>query len=422
LKGTQGPAVRLLLTAGLLVLAACAVVEPPPGGPIDTQPPFVTFVYPDSGATDIGTVKTLKIAFSEKMDRLPATGWLHFFPDQRVRKTRWKGATVAEVELEQPLPADTLIVVEISGNMRDSHKVKARAGRRYPIATTDTIARGSLAGILVLEDKPLTGGVVELYGMQPDTLEYFQRPLVRRTVTDEKGAYRFDWLPIPGGPWVARAFGSKDGSLRPGERDPQRLVPDTLRITTEAPEMVVGITTLYPHDAPGRLRTGPFTAPDWPGAVLAFTMIISDADTGFVAVPTRAARYPMSVLLPDSGGVVQEVKPGNNRLIAFVDIDADSSFTSVPDTALGAAVAALTDTVTWYMEPWALLEGVAVQPGLESSFVMPVWGDSLVVAEPPPPAAVPVLPDSLGAALADSLKAALGDSLPQAPRRRSENK
>lgn len=415
-----------LLTAGLLMLTACAVVEPPPGGPVDTQPPFVTFVFPDSGATGLGEVKKLKIAFSEKMDRQPATGWLHFFPDQRIRKTSWKGATVAEIELEESLPADTLIVVEISGGMRDSHKVKSKGGRRYPIATADTIAAGALAGILVLEDQPLTNGVVELYGMQPDTLEYFQRPLVRRTVTDAKGAYRFDWLPVPGGPWVARAFGSKDGSLRPGERDPQRLLPDTLQVTRENPEQVVGITTLFNYHTPGRLLTGPFTPPDYPGRILAFTMVIGDADTGFVAVPTRGTRFPMSVLLPDTGGTVREVKPGLNRLIAFVDVDADSNFTAVPDTLLGAAVAALTDTVSWYMEPWTLVEGLQVEPGLDSRFTMAAWGDSLAAAEaPPPPPTVPDslaagMVDSLGVALPDSLRGSRPDSLPPGPRKRTE--
>lgn len=379
---------------------------------MDTQAPFVTFVLPDSGSTYLHNVTKLTVAFSEKMDRQPATGWLHFFPDQRIRKTSWKGATVAEIELEVPLPEDTLVVVEISGAMRDAHKVKARRGRSYPLATGDTIASGSLAGLLILEDKPLAGGVVELYGLQPDTLDYFQRPLVRRTTADDKGAYRFDWLPVPGGPWVARAFGSKDGALRPGDRDPQRLIPDTLSVTAEKPAGVVGVTTLYPFDKAGRLRTGPFAGPPYAGRILAFTMVIGDADTGYVAAAARRPQFAMSALLPDSGGVVTKVKPGTNRLVAFVDVDADSSFSAVPDTLLGAEVAARTDTVTWYLEPWTLQEGLVVEPGLESRFTMPAWTDSLTVtAAPPRPMA-----------MVDTVAAGLPDSLPPDPRRRLENK
>ena len=397
----------MLLTAGLALLAACAVVEPPPGGPVDTEPPYLAFVFPDSGSTNLGDLKVLKFAFSEKMDRQPATSWLHFFPDQRIRKTKWKGATVAEVELENPLPADTLIVVEISSGLRDAHKVKSRRGRRFPLATADTIATGSLAGVLILEDGPLTDGVVELYGLQPDSLEYFQRPLIRRTVTDDKGAYRFDWLPVPGGPWVARAFGSKSGSLRPGENDPQRIIPDTLRVTVEQPNGVVGVTTLYKHDTPGRLRTGPFAAPDYSGRVLAFARIISDSDTGFVAVPVNRSSQSMSVLLPDSGGVVSQVRPGLNRLVAFVDVDRDSSFSVVPDTLLGEDVAARSDTVAWYLEPWTILEGLLVEPGLTTDFNMPAWPDSLTMGQAPQVMVMPA--DSLRAAGPDSTTAAPGD-------------
>jgi hypothetical protein len=398
-----------VLAAGLVFLTSCAVVEPPPGGPEDVDPPYVTFVYPDSGTTGLQDVKKLRVVFSEKMDRQSATTWLHFFPDQRIRKTKWKGSTSAEIELEEPLPADTLIVVEISAGLRDAHKVKSRTGRRYPLATGDTIATGTLSGVLLLEDAPVTTGVVELYGLQPDTLEFFQRPLIRRTVTNETGAYRFDWLPVPGGPWVARAFSNKDGSLRPGERDPQRLVPDTLRVSVDQPDGVVGITTLYTYDTPGRLSTGPFAAAPYPGQVMAFTLQISDADTGYVAVPASPRQHPMSVLLPDTGGVVTKVKPGLNRLIAFVDVDADSTFGSVPDTLLGVAVAALTDTLSWYLEPWTILEGLQVEPGLETAFVMPAWTDSLTIMPAPVPREAPA--DTMAVGPADSLATMPPDSL-----------
>lgn len=411
LKSMLRPALAAgyLLAAGLVLLNSCAVVEPPPGGPEDVDPPYVTFVYPDSGATGLQDVKKLRVVFSEKMDRQAATSWLHFFPDQRIRKTKWKGSTSAEIELENPLPADTLIVVEISAGLRDAHKVKSRQGRRYPLATGDSIPSGTLSGVLLLEDAPVTSGVVELYGLQPDTLEYFQRPLIRRTVTSETGAYRFDWLPVPGGPWVARAFSNKDGSLRPGERDPQRLIPDTLRVTPAEPDGVVGITKLFAYDTPGRLRTGPFTAPGHTGQVMAFTLQISDADTGYVAVPATPRQHPMSVLLPDTGGVVTKVKPGLNRLIAFVDVDDDSTFSSVPDTLLGSVVAGLTDTLTWYLEPWTILEDLRVEPGLESRFTMPAWTDSLTVMPAPIVREAPA--DSMAAGLADSLETARPDSL-----------
>ena len=112
----------------------------------------------------------------------------------------------------------------------------------------------------------------------------------------------------------------------------------------------------------------------------------------------------MSVLSPDSGGVVTLVKPGANRLIAFVDVDADSNFSAVPDTLLGREIAARTDTVSWYLEPWTMAEGLQVEPGLIADFLMPAWPDTLSGALAPPPLVPPVgLADSLGTVLPDSL-------------------
>ena len=375
-------AVALLAAAGVIglstLLSSCAIMEAPPGGPVDEEPPFVTFVYPDSGAVDVGPIQKLTIAFSEKMDRQPATSWLYFFPDQRIRKTSWKGATVAEVELEEPLPADTTLVIEIAGGMRDAHRVKNEKMRRYPLATGPELASGSLSGKLMLEDEALKNGIVELYPMQPDSLEYFQRPLARRTHTDARGVYHFHWLPVPGGPWVARAFQAKEGSLRPQENSPQRMLPDTLAVSSEHPDTTVATVIVYRPTTTGRLEAGPFAPhPRFAGAVMAFTMEITEADTGYIAAPRGGGGVVFSTLLPDSGGTVQDVKPGRNRLVAFVDVNADSMFSSVPDTLLGAEVAALTDTLTWYMEPWALQEGIDVLPGLPTAITMPAWPDTL---------------------------------------------
>lgn len=402
----------LLLAVGLALVTSCAVVEPPPGGPIDRTPPHLVSVFPDSGSTGLGEVSVLKFTFSEKMDRANAFSWLFFFPDQRVKKTKWKGATVAEVYLENPLPADTLVVVEVAGAMRDAHKVGNKQSRRFPLATGDSIPTGILAGVLLFEDGPLSNGVVELYGLQPDTLEYFRRPMIRRTVTDETGGFRFDWLPVPSGPFLVRAFVDEDNNLRPGERDPQRLLPDTLSVDLATGTATAGVTTLYPINTPGRLFADPFEAPDYSGEVLSWAMSITDADTGYYPEPVPAGRQIFGLLDPVEGGVLEEVKPGNNRVIAFVDVDADSSFSAVADTLLFPNAESLADSVLWYLEPWVMVEDVELEPGLTARFTLPAWGDSLTSWTAPEPE--PELPDSLRAALADSLSAALADTLPPA--------
>ncbi len=130
-RGTFRAGLRPWLAEGAALLAlsgpgsACAVVEPPPGGPVDMTPPHLVFMIPDSAATGLGDVTSINLTFSEKMDRTSAVTWLHFFPDQRIRKTKWTGATEAEIEFCEPLPADTVIVVEICPGCDDAHKVKS---------------------------------------------------------------------------------------------------------------------------------------------------------------------------------------------------------------------------------------------------------------------------------------------------------
>jgi len=377
------------------------VVEPPPGGPLDTDPPFLVSVFPDSGSTGLSDVSVLRFTFSEKMDRANAFSWLYFFPDQSVSKTKWHGSTEAEVFLENPLPADTLVIVEIAGAMRDAHKVKNKRSRRFPIATSDTIASGVLAGVLLFEDGPLVNGVVELYGLQPDSVQYFRRPILRRTVTNDQGIYEFDWLPIPSGPYLVRAFKDDDNNLRPGEADPQRLLADTLTVDIKSGMATAGVMTLYPVNAPGTLVADPFPAPAYCGPVLAWAMAITDSDTGYYPAPNKLSRDKFGVVHPDSGGIIEEVSPGQSRVIAFVDVDRDSTFSVIADTMLFPSGKSPADTVMWYLEPWVVLEDVHLEPGLSSHFLLPAWGDSLTSWDAPEPA--PAQNDSLTSALVDSL-------------------
>ncbi len=372
---------------------------------MDKIRPHLVFMIPDSASTGLNVVETLDLTFSEKMDRVSAVTWLHFFPDQRIRQTKWHGATRAEIILEYPLPADTVIVVEVAGGMRDAHKVANRRSRRYPLSTGGEIPSGRISGVLVMADSAVTNGVVELYDVPPDTLEYFEQNLLRRTVTDNTGAFTFNWLPTPGGPWLLRAFADANGDLRPGETEAQRLLPDTLSLTVNLVEAVAGVTTLFPTNTPGRMLIAPFELPDSAGSPLAWTMSISEEDTGWVPVALAQANY--AALDPAIESPVGDVLPGNNRLVVFMDVDGDSLFSGVPDSLLGAIPDSLRyvgeDSVTThFLEPWLLVEDIFVDPGLDTSVELPLEAYTVTPWMPPPP--MPAMPDSSGlGAAADSL-------------------
>src|SRR5690606_3874404 len=58
----------------LLLVAGCAHVEPPSGGPPDTTPPAVTAVYPAPDARDVPRDAPVVFRFGEWIDRNAARG------------------------------------------------------------------------------------------------------------------------------------------------------------------------------------------------------------------------------------------------------------------------------------------------------------------------------------------------------------
>jgi Big-like domain-containing protein len=399
-------AVGLVLLVSLALAAACAIVEAPQGGPVDTRPPRLISVEPDSGTVNLTDQKKLRFRFSEKMDRKAAASWLRIFPEQEIKSTKWHGATEAEVVFFDPLPADTVVVVELMPGTTDSHRVRSDQSRRYPLATGDSLYSGLINGRLVMGDTAMAGAVVELFSIPPDTVEYFQQKPLRRTESDALGIFRFDWLPVPGGPWLLRAYADKDHNLRAGEKDAQRLLPDTLSISATAQVGDAGTTTIFAWDHPGTLQTRAFPPPEWAGGIGAWALSVTDADTGWAPAPMARAKAAVGWLDPATGGSIPDAPPHVVRVIVFVDIDGDSTFSAVPDSLYGFPGHAEADTTPWFLEPWGLVEGIELEPGLFAEFVVPAVGDSLV----PWAAPIPVALDSLATTPGDSLSAAVVDS------------
>ena len=150
---------------------------------------------------------------------------------------------------------------------------------------------------------------------------------------------------------------------------------------------MLGIRTLYQPDAPGSLAGRLEQRPLQPGPVFAFTRKIGEDDPGFTPEP-QPARSIAGQAVPDTGDfILEEVGPGLVRAVFFVDIDGDSLLSAVPVPP---------DSVL-YLEPWALVDSLLVEPGLTASMPAPFWPDTLTFW------AVPV--DSLAPAAADTLDA-----------------
>jgi hypothetical protein len=347
---------------GLVLGLGCATVEGPSGGPEDTTPPAVVGVYPDSGAVGLPAIQMISFTFSEKMEPVPAQSFLFLYPSVPVKKTKWRGRRQVEVQLEESLPPDTVIVVELKAGLADAHRVRSVTSRRYPLATAAAMPRGELVGQLLYQDKPLLNGVVELYALPPDTLEYFEQAILRRAQTDSLGIYRLPWLPVPGGPWLIRGFADANGDLRPGDNEAKRLLPGEFVLSDSVPRYQVSLCTLYDPSTPGRLIGRLDSLVSWPGRVLAWPMSITDVDTGWTAAPATVVVAGTQPVSRDTTTAIAGVTPGLNRLIFFVDADGDSLLSLLP--AAGAEGGG-------YLEPHAVVDSLPVEPGLDAAFPPP---------------------------------------------------
>lgn len=366
------PCLGLVLTGNLVLVLACASMEGPPGGPVDKTPPVLVEIWPDSGAVGLTDCREIRLLFSEKMEPVAATRFLELFPPVEVARTRWHGRREARVELEEALPADTVIVVEVGAGLQDAHRVVSRERYRIPWATAERLPRGELRGHLVYHDKPLTDGLVELYSVPPETLEYFQQHILRRADTDSLGEFRFRWLEVPGGPWLLRAFVDGNDDLRPGENEAQRLLPLEASLDSTTWSRSLGLTTLYDPNTPGRFTGTMDSILCWPGKLMAWPLKIAEEDSGWTAAPQRMA--PAGLQAAPLGQTVTwpEAGPGWVRLIFFVDADGDSLLSLLP------AAGTVSDTVAWFLEPYAVVDSLFIEPGLETNIAAPSFGDILI--------------------------------------------
>lgn len=362
--------------ATALLGAACAQIGGPPGGPVDTTPPRLVSVAPDSGTVGLGSVDRIKLVFSEKMDRKPAESWLQLYPPVTYRKTKWSGARAAEVILAEPLAPDTVVIVEVGAGLRDAHKVLSQESWRYPLATGPRIPSGEISGSLVHNEQPLARrGVAELYAVPPESLEYYQQKPLRRAVTDSAGVYRLRWLPVPGGPYLLRVFNDLNGDLRLAENEGRRLLPDTVHVDSAQVTVDVGLTVVYDPTTPGQLSGRVDSLLQWPGPLYGWPEAIADDDTGWVAPERLPPTVSLVSVSPDAEVVFASVAPGWNRLVFFVDADGDSTFSRLP--AAAGTLGADEREVLWFYEPHAVVDSLLVEPGLTTAFVTPRFATRL---------------------------------------------
>lgn len=123
---------------------------------MDKVKPFVTAVYPASGAVNAPRELKARIAFSEWVDKDAGKGKIHLSPPARKLKVEVKG-DIIEVASSSLLDTGTTYVLGVAGTVRDLHGLPLEAPLQLIFSTGASLDSGILSGRMVVFPGNLPG-------------------------------------------------------------------------------------------------------------------------------------------------------------------------------------------------------------------------------------------------------------------------
>jgi hypothetical protein len=235
-----------------MLLAACANIQPPPGGPPDTTPPTLASVYPESMAVLPGFKGEVEFRFNEVVSEgsTPSEGrgtgdlekLIILSPTTRFPNVGWhrRRITVRPAEGWKP---NRVYRIELLPGITDVRQNRSKVESVVTFTTGAELPRDTLSG-RVFDWKGGTaapGALIEAL-LEPDSLPY-------RTVTDSSG--RFSFGPLPRGEYLVYGVLDQNHNLR---FDPREAF-DTVRIRPESAKVAVPELYAFVHDTlPPRIQ------------------------------------------------------------------------------------------------------------------------------------------------------------------------
>lgn len=299
---------RLVLLVAACWAAGCARKQPPTGGPPDLEPPMVTAVVPDSGATAVDRTGRLSVEFSEGMDPRTASTAVEIAPRVEFKSRHWSGRKLV-LQLADSLARDRTYTLFVGTDARDRHGNPLRSGRAVPFTTALTFPSGLIEGKVLPTGFPAPGTYLWCYpeGRAPDSTA---RDFDAVGLAEDEGAFRITGLAVPGRYRVwAFADLNHNHSFEP---DKDLLVPsDTTLVLTAGRPVASGLVLRVVNPrAPGQVKgTVLDSLQDARGTLR--LIVVSAADS------TRRLLYD----LDPSGAYDFNWEPGAYRVRAIRDLD-----------------------------------------------------------------------------------------------------
>lgn len=197
----------------LLLLAGCAKVGPPTGGPVDRTPPRVVGHRPVGDATTVPLDAAVEIEFSEAMDRERTEAGLFVSPEGELR-CRWSGR---RLRLDMDLQANRTYVITVGTEARDLRGNALEQSFTFAFATGERLNQGQIAGFVYREHQPVSGALVWAYDLEGFRGGFGRAAPQYRTQSGQDGRYSFARLAAGRYRLLAFADENRDREYDPGE-------------------------------------------------------------------------------------------------------------------------------------------------------------------------------------------------------------
>jgi len=188
---TPHTAYRIPLYVVCLLLASCAKIVAPTGGPKDITPPKVIAEKPENGSVNF-TEKVIKITFDEFVTLNNPTENVIFSPPLNKRIDYSTQGKSALVKMNDTLQKNTTYNIFFSDCIQDFHEGNKLSGYNFAFSTGDSIDKHQLFGNVenAESSKAEVGVFVLLYDNDIDSLPLTSRPNYI-TKTDAQGNFSF---------------------------------------------------------------------------------------------------------------------------------------------------------------------------------------------------------------------------------------
>lgn len=301
----------LAILAGIGV--ACAVMEPPSGGPEDKIPPRIVEITPEPASTGIPRDASVEVRFSEKLDGDSFKNRVFTYPSLEFKSIEVKGDRLT-VEFSEFLP-ETTVTVLLKAGYQDNHLVKSTEHVTFSFSTSDTIDTGVIAGRILFKRQPDSTGVAKIFTAAADSAVNVERTRESRIAfANRKGYFTFRAVPTDSTPFILWVFSDKngDGDFAAGSEF-SALFPDTIALTG-AQTVVDGILiNIIDPNEPGTVE----------GRIVNLTGLSKTPTVKLT--PLMPGERPIVVATDSTGNfVITTIPPGGYTVAAFIDMKADS--------------------------------------------------------------------------------------------------